>query len=106
MIPDARRPAVTLADAAAQAPVLGDLLSQARESSQRLEWIRPLIPAGLRAAVHAGPVDGTEWCLVVDGPAAAAKLRQLLPMLLDALRTRGREITAIRLRVQTPGGTG
>ncbi len=59
-----------------------------------------LIPGALRSAVQAGPIDGPDWCLLVDGNAAAAKLRQLLPALQNHLRGRGWEINSIRLKVQ------
>jgi hypothetical protein len=45
-------------------------------------------------------VDGTSWCLLVTGNAAAAKLRQLLPALQAHLRSRGWEVNSIRLKVQ------
>jgi hypothetical protein len=60
-----------------------------------------LIPTALRPAVRPGPIDGNAWCLLVEGNAAAAKLRQVLPALLDRLRDRGWEVTSIRLKVQT-----
>jgi len=55
--------------------------------------------AALRSAVRAGPVDGPAWCLLVDSNAAAAKLRQLLPLLQQKLNHLGWEVTAIRLKV-------
>jgi hypothetical protein len=60
-----------------------------------------LIPTSLRSAIKAGPIDGDAWCLLVEGNAAAAKLRQVLPALLDRLRDRGWEVNSIRLKVQT-----
>ena len=38
---------------------------------------------------------------MVQGNAVAAKLRQLLPALEAHLRTRGHEVNAIRLKIQT-----
>jgi hypothetical protein len=35
----------------------------------------------------------------VDGSAAAAKLRQLLPLFQDKLNSRGWQVTSIRLKV-------
>ena len=76
------------------------LAQLARESGERLKAVEPLIPASLRSAVRAGPIDGTAWCLLVDSSAAAAKLRQVIPALLNRLRDRGWEVTSIRLKVQ------
>ncbi|MEY4755541.1 MAG: hypothetical protein RJA34_439 [Pseudomonadota bacterium] len=71
------------------------------DSSARLKAIESLIPFHLRPAIKAGPIDGDNWCLLVDSNAAAAKLRQMLPSLLACLRTKGWEIDGIRLKVQT-----
>ncbi len=73
------------------------------ESTSRLKAIEPMIPATLRSALTPGPIDGPNWCLIVNGNAAAAKLRQMLPMLTAHLRSKGWEVSAIRLKVQTPG---
>lgn len=81
--------------------MLAQLSALTRDSSARLRAIEHLIPAALRPALQAGPIDGTRWCLLVQGSAAAAKLRQLLPALEAHLRSEGWEISAIRLKVQT-----
>jgi hypothetical protein len=95
-----RRPQpFSLHEAAEGSPTLARLAQLTRESTARLQAILPLVPAGLRAAVRAGPIDGDQWCLLVDNNAAAAKLRQLLPALLAELRRRGCEVTSIRLKV-------
>ena len=90
---------VTLYQAAEASPTLARLAQLARESAERLRAIEPSIPAGLRASIRPGPIEGTTWCLLVDSSAAAAKLRQLLPLLQQKLISRGWEVTAIRLRV-------
>lgn len=92
---------VTLEQASLQAPVLARLTALTRESGERLEAIQMLIPAALRPAIVPGPIDGDSWCLLVRGNAAAAKLRQLLPALQAHLRSKGWEVNAIRLKVQT-----
>ena len=91
--------AVPLHEAAEGSPVLGRLVQLVRESGERLQAIEPGIPPMLRGAVRAGPIDGASWCLLVDNNAAAAKLRQLLPALVDRLRRRGYEVNEIRLKV-------
>ncbi|HEX7889411.1 MAG TPA: DciA family protein [Ramlibacter sp.] len=90
---------VSLQQAAEEAPMLARLAQLARESGERLQAIASAIPAPLRAAVRPGPIEGTTWCLLVETSAAAAKLRQLLPLLQQKLISRGYEVSAIRLRV-------
>ncbi len=78
------------------------LTGLALESSARLKAIETLIPASLRTAVRAGPIEGSVWCLILDNNAIAAKIRQLLPALESHLRTKGWEVNSIRLKVQAP----
>ena len=93
--------AVSLQQAAQDSPTLARLTQLARESGERLEAVKLLIPAPLRSAVRAGPIDGLAWCLLVDSNAAAAKLRQVVPALLAHLCDRGWQVNSIRLKVQT-----
>lgn len=90
---------MTLQQAAEEAPTLARLAQLARDSGERLRAIEAAIPPPLRASIRPGPVEGTTWCLLVDSNAAAAKLRQLLPLLQQKLNSRGWEVTAIRLKV-------
>ena len=83
------------------APGLARLVEMGQESSKRLKTIEALLPPALRSSVTAGPIEGPFWCLLVQGNAVAAKLRQLLPALEAHLRTRGHEVNAIRLKIQT-----
>lgn len=55
----------------------------------------------MRPAVQAGPAEGDVWCLLVNGSAAAAKLRQLSPMLVTRLRSKGWDVNTIRIKVQS-----
>ncbi len=93
---------VTLLQATQESPVLARLSELSRDSVARLKAVEPMIPAVLRSSVTAGPIDGSNWCLIVNNNAAAAKLRQLLPAMQAHLRTRGWEVNAIRLKVQIP----
>ena len=96
-----RHQAVTLAQASMESPTLARLSELVRDSSLRLKAVESLIPPLLRPAIKAGPIDGPTWCLLVESNAAAAKLKQLLPALQAHLRSKGWEVTAIRLKVQT-----
>jgi len=101
--PPRRLHPVTLQQAAEESPTLARLAQLARESGEQLRAVESLIPPALRSAVRPGPIDGASWCLLVEGNAAAAKLRQVLPALLERLRDRGAQVTAIRLKVQIGG---
>lgn len=96
-----RLDAVSLQQAAEEAPTLGELMARARESQERLAAIQSLLPAGLRGVIKAGPLEGRTWCLIVGNNAAAAKLRQLLPALAAHLRGQGHDTETIRLKVGT-----
>ncbi len=96
-----RHHAVTLLQATEDSPTLARLASLTRDSSERLRAVELLIPATLRPAIQAGPIEGATWCLLVRNNAAAAKVRQLLPALQAHLRSRGWEVNAIRLKIQT-----
>jgi len=91
---------VTLLQATQDSPTLARLTALSDESVARLGAIQSLIPASLRGAVHAGPIEGPVWCLVLDNNAAAAKIRQLLPALEAHLRSKGWALDSIRLKVR------
>ncbi len=95
-----RNHAITLLQATQESETLNRLCELARESAQRLKSIESLIPASLRSCVQAGPIEGPVWCLLLANNAAAAKIKQLLPALQAHLRSKGWEVTAIRLKVQ------
>ena len=92
---------ITLQQAAEDSPTLARLAQLARESGERLQAVDLLIPASLRSAVRPGPIEGPVWCLLVDSNAAAAKVRQVVPALLNRLHDRGWQVTSIRVKVQT-----
>lgn len=96
-----RNHAISLLQATQESETLSRLCDLAEESAQRLKSIEPLLPGPLRACVHPGPIDGSVWCLLLDNNAVAAKVKQLLPALQAHLRTKGWEVSAIRLKVQT-----
>jgi hypothetical protein len=98
--PNRRHFAVPILQAAEDAPTLAKLARLARESGERLQAVESLIPTPLRTAVRAGPIEGSDWCLLVDSNAAAAKLRQVVPALKAHLCSRGWQVNSIRLKVQ------
>lgn len=91
---------VTLQQAASNSPTLARLTALAKDSNERLKAIRELMPEALWSTIQAGPIDGSSWCLLVNNNAVSAKLRQLSPALLAHLRTKGWDVTAIRLKVK------
>ena len=100
-----RTRAITVLQATQDSPTLTRLSDLATDSTARLKSIAPLIPLALQKAIQPGPIDGTQWCLIVDNSAVAAKVRQLLPALESHLRSKGWEVTAIRLKVQMTRNT-
>jgi hypothetical protein len=97
--------AVSALQASRESPTLARLSDLATESAARLKSLDTVIPHTLRMAVQAGPIDGSEWCLLLDNNAVAAKLRQLLPAMQAHLRSKGWEVNSIRLKVQvSPSG--
>ena len=90
---------LTAYQAASGAPLLARLNQRIDESSRRFKAIETLIPGALRAAVKAGPIDEQSWCLLVSGNAAAAKVRQLLPLLHASLLRQGWKVMSIRLKI-------
>jgi hypothetical protein len=96
---------MTVLQATQESPTLAHLAQLAMESSARLKSIESLIPAALRSAVRAGPIEGPAWCLILDNNAVAAKIRQLLPAMESHLRSKGWEVNSIRLKVQMSRNT-
>ena len=96
--------AIPLQQAAQESPTFARLSELIRASSDRLQAIRSLLPAPLRASVQAGPLDEGCWCLLVSSNAVAAKLRQLLPALQAQLTQKGLAVTSIRIKVQNRQG--
>ncbi len=91
---------LTLLQAAGETPSFAKLAELICESSARLKSVENIIPAALRSSIKAGPIEGGTWCLIADNNASAAKIRQFLPALLTHLKTKGWDVTSIRVRVQ------
>lgn len=93
---------MTLASALDSSAPLAGLLGRLRDSRARLEAVASLLPPGLAGGVRAGPLDDRAWVLLVPNAASAAKVRQLLPALHDALQARGWAEPPIRIKVLPP----
>jgi len=52
--------------------------------------------------IQPGPVDEAGWSLLVANAAVAAKLRQCVPRIEDALKKGGWQETVIRIKVHAP----
>ena len=90
---------LTVQQAVGNSPTLARLAELVQDSNNRLKAIESLLPGNLRAAVKAGPIDGDSWCLLVNGNAATAKLRQLVPLLQAALQRQSWRVGTIRLKI-------
>jgi hypothetical protein len=103
------REAVSAAQALQQAPSLASLAKLAEQSAACLRLVTPLIPASMRPAIQAGPLqldnDSTQWCLLAANSAVAAKLRQLAPALAAHLRTHGQNVHDIRIKIAMRSAT-
>ncbi len=93
--------AVDIVAAAASAPNLAKLVEAAQRSSKLLTALIVHLPPNIRSLVQAGPLDDTTWCLIAANNAVAAKLRQVLPTLLQAAQQRDVAIAQIRVKVSS-----
>lgn len=93
------RDAVPVLQAVQRSPSLAGLAQLAKRSAQCLQLVTPLIPAPMRTAVQAGPINADRWCLLAANSAVAAKLRQLAPALAAHLRTHGQDVQEIRIKI-------
>ena len=95
--------ALPVGEALEQSAAWSRLSARLQESNARFALVLPLLPAALAAQLRAGPLeeDGSTWTLLAANAAVAAKLRQWLPRLEAALAAKGRQGSAIRIRVQS-----
>ena len=82
---------------------LAGLMQRLRESQARFDAISGLLAAPLRAAVTPGSLDDKAWVLLAANAAAAAKLRQMLPLLTQALQDKGWQGPELKVKVQARG---
>ena len=91
--------AISALQAAESSPTIAKLERLVRESTNRLQAIESLLPPTLRGAIKSGPIDEKGWCVLVSSPAAAAKLRQLIPAINSHLALMRYKPLTIRLKV-------
>lgn len=89
----------SLAQALDQSAPLAGLLQRLRESERRWARVVPLLPPELAASTRPGPLDEAHWTLLAQHAAAAAKLRQHLPLLQQALADAGLVTPALKVKV-------
>jgi len=99
--PSTRR-ALPLQEAIEQAPTLARLAAAASQSRARLQVVRNIAPPALAAGLQAGAWENGDWTLLAPGSAAAAKLRQLLPQITQALTRAGLPAQSVRVKVMRP----
>ena len=78
---------------------LAQLAQRVRDSQARLAVVAPMLAPPLLAHVRSGPLDDEAWTLLAANPAVAAKLRQMLPLLTQALADSGWPTRAIRVKI-------
>jgi hypothetical protein len=93
---------VSLDCALAGSDSLQHLTARLRESEQRFDAIAALLPDNLIRELRPGPIDDEGWSLLASNAAIAAKLRHLLPLLGQELRSRSFRDLPIRVRLRTP----
>lgn len=96
-----RHQAIPVQQAAQESPTFALLASRIKASSERMQAIKSILPAPLRANIQAGPIEDGIWCLLVNSNAVAAKLRQFVPALQAHLQTQGLPVSSIRIKVQS-----
>lgn len=89
---------LAIADAIGASAALQRLGARLAESQRRMADIADALPAALRDQVRSGALDEQRWTLLAPNAAAAAKLRNLLPLLAARLAERGWPERALRVK--------
>lgn len=82
------------------APELRMLTQHTRQLLYLQRLIREALPAGLASRTVVANLESGTLTIAIDNGAAAAKIRQLVPRLLNKLRPQEPELNAIRVKVQ------
>ena len=86
-------------DAVNDAPELKLLSQQIALGQRRLACIRKALPASLVTQLASGGCDNQSWCILAPNNSVAAKLRQLLPHIQQALEREEGRVVELRLRI-------
>jgi len=86
-------------NAAERAPGLGSLMATAQRNQRRLMLLKGVVPPIILGQLSAGNLEQGVWCLMLKSPAAAGKLRQLVPAMCAHLRTKGELVHDITIKV-------
>ena len=91
--------ALSMGEAVQRSEPLARLKQRLRESAERYAVVVRELPGALAGEVRPGPVDEDGWSLLAASPAAAAKLRQLVPRLEARLGDAGLPTPKLRVKV-------
>lgn len=94
---------VALSEALEGNPTLGALLGRWRLAQECMQAAVPVLGPALAAVMRPGPVEEGAWTLLAPSGSAAAKARQLLPRLSEAVQARGLGVETVRIRISSPG---
>ena len=81
-------------------PELQALNRELRQLADLQSALAEVLPGNLATSTSVALVKTGELILFANNGAVAAKLRQMAPRIVDALRARGQELTGIRVQVQ------
>lgn len=81
---------------------MASLAQRLARSEACLRAVLPVLPAALRPHLMAGPWDDQGWTLLTRQAAALTKLRQLQPLMEQALEQQGLAVPRIRLNALLP----
>ena len=87
-------------------PTLGGLLVQWQAARRCFEVAAPLFGASLGALLRPGPLRDGQWTVLADHSQAAAKARQHVPSVEEALLHAGMGPTSVKVRVLPKSGLG
>lgn len=90
----------TALEACSDSPTLARLTALSAESMHYLNLIQVLIPEKMRCLIQAGPIDNGIWCLIIKNAGAAAKIKNLAPIILTTLKENGCNVSQLRIKVE------
>ena len=89
----------TSAQAIHDHPTLSGLLRSWQQAQQGMALVRPVLGESLASQLRAGPWAEGQWVLLADHGQAAAKVRQLLPLLSARLAEEGLGEVTVKVKV-------